>query len=147
MNGIFSTTIPSRQISIAPTRAQQTICGCAPTTALPGWKFLFFGRSAHPEDPKPVNFAARQSLEASEAVSRLHRIKPGKMLFVQQNPAAIDAGAFHNDVLVVSNCNVMLYHESAFRDWREMEENITGRASIPFSSSARLKRISPFPRQ
>jgi succinylarginine dihydrolase len=96
-----------------------------------GVEIFVFGRSAHPEDPKPVKFAARQSLEASEAVSRLHRIKPGKMLFVQQNPAAIDAGAFHNDVLAVSNCNVMLYHESAFGDWRQMEENINRACEYP----------------
>ncbi len=96
-----------------------------------GVEIFVFGRSAHPEDPKPVKFAARQSLEASEAVSRLHRIKPGKMLFVQQNPAAIDAGAFHNDVLAVSNCNVMLYHEAAFGDWRQMEENINRACEYP----------------
>jgi succinylarginine dihydrolase len=96
-----------------------------------GVEIFVFGRSAHPEDPKPVKFAARQSLEASEAVSRLHRMKPGKMLFVQQNPAAIDAGAFHNDVLAMSNCNVMLYHEAAFGDWRQMEENINRACEYP----------------
>lgn len=91
-----------------------------------GLEIFVFGRSANPQMPKPVNFPARQSLEASQAISRLHRVEAGKMLFVQQNPYAIDAGAFHNDVLAVSNLNVLLYHEEAFRDWREMEANITG---------------------
>jgi succinylarginine dihydrolase len=96
-----------------------------------GLEIFVFGRSTHSEVPRPVNFPARQSLEASEAVSRLHRIKPGKTVFIQQHPDAIDAGAFHNDVLAVSNCDVLLYHEAAFRDWREMEENITSACNFP----------------
>jgi succinylarginine dihydrolase len=96
-----------------------------------GLEIFVFGRSADPDLPKPMNFPARQSLEASEAVSRLHKIKPGKKLFVQQNPEAIDAGAFHNDVLAVSNCNVLLYHEAAYRDWQEMEENVRAACGYP----------------
>jgi len=38
------------------------------------------------------------------------------MLFVQQNPIAIEAGAFHNDVVAVGNLNVLLYHAAAFSD-------------------------------
>ena len=90
-----------------------------------GLEIFVFGRSADPRLPKPMKFPARQALEASEAVSRRHKIRPGKKLFVQQNPEAIDAGAFHNDVLAVSNCNVLLYHERAFGDWRAMEKNVT----------------------
>ena len=43
---------------------------------------------------------------------------------MQQSPAAVDAGAFHNDVVAVANCNVLLYHEAAFHGWRETEEAI-----------------------
>ena len=32
----------------------------------------------------------------------------------QQAPAAIDAGAFHNDVVAVSNGNVLMFHAQAF---------------------------------
>ncbi|SEO61174.1 N-succinylarginine dihydrolase [Nitrosovibrio sp. Nv6] len=97
-----------------------------------GLEIFVFGRSANlAHDVKPLKFPARQSLEASEAICRLHQIRHGKTLFVQQNPAAIDAGAFHNDVLAVANCNVLLYHEAAFRDWREMEERITRRCDYP----------------
>jgi succinylarginine dihydrolase len=94
-------------------------------------EIFVFGRSANPGAPKPITFLARQSLEASEAVSRLHKIRPGKKLFIQQNPEAIDAGAFHNDVLAVSNCNILLYHEAAYRNWREMEENVTVACDFP----------------
>jgi succinylarginine dihydrolase len=36
------------------------------------------------------------------------------VVHAQQNPAAIDAGVFHNDVISVGNENVFLYHEHAF---------------------------------
>jgi succinylarginine dihydrolase len=37
-----------------------------------------------------------------------------KTIFAQQNPAVIDAGVFHNDVISVGNQNVLFYHEEAF---------------------------------
>jgi succinylarginine dihydrolase len=45
-------------------------------------------------------------------------------MFVQQNPAAIDAGAFHNDVVAVSNRNVLFVHEKAWVEpiWKELPE-------------------------
>ncbi len=96
-----------------------------------GLEVFVFGRSANPETAKPLKFPARQSLEASEAIARLHQLKPGKKSFIQQNPVAIDAGAFHNDVLAVTNCNVLLYHEAAFQSWREAEEKITEACDHP----------------
>jgi succinylarginine dihydrolase len=96
-----------------------------------GLEVFVFGRSANPGLEKPLKFPARQSLEASEAIARLHQVKSGKKLFVQQNPAAIDAGAFHNDVLAVANCNVLLYHEAAFQNWRETEARITSACDYP----------------
>jgi succinylarginine dihydrolase len=96
-----------------------------------GVEVFVFGRSASRDIPKPLRFPARQSLEASEAIARLHRIKRGKELFVQQNPVGIDAGAFHNDVLAVTNCNVMFYHESAYPDWEETEAKITKACDWP----------------
>jgi succinylarginine dihydrolase len=35
---------------------------------------------------------------------------------LEQNPRAIDAGAFHNDVVAVGNLNVLLVHAAAFAD-------------------------------
>ena len=61
-------------------------------------------------------FPARQHLEASRAVARLHRLDPGRTLFVAQSEAAIAAGAFHNDVVAVANENVLFAHEQAFED-------------------------------
>ena len=58
----------------------------------------------------------RQSCEASESIARLHQLDLKATLFFQQNPEAIAAGAFHNDVVSVGNLNVLLYHARAFRE-------------------------------
>ena len=59
-------------------------------------------------------FPARQHLEASRAIARLHRLDPARTLFVQQSEEAIAAGAFHNDVVAVANEHVLFAHEQAF---------------------------------
>ena len=61
-------------------------------------------------------FPARQHVEASRAVARLHRLDPERTLFVGQSEAAIAAGAFHNDVVAVANQHVLFAHEQAFDD-------------------------------
>ncbi|HUP66874.1 MAG TPA: N-succinylarginine dihydrolase [Sphingomicrobium sp.] len=61
-------------------------------------------------------FPARQHLEASRAISRLHRLDPGRVLFAEQSEEAIAAGAFHNDVVAVANQRVLFAHELAFAD-------------------------------
>jgi succinylarginine dihydrolase len=59
-------------------------------------------------------FPARQHRRASEAIARRHGVT--QKLFVAQSQTAIDAGAFHNDVVAVSNGNVLFAHEQAFAD-------------------------------
>jgi len=61
-------------------------------------------------------FPVRQHAEASRAVARVHRLDPGRTLFVSQSEEAIAAGAFHNDVVAVANENVLFAHEQAFED-------------------------------
>ena len=61
-------------------------------------------------------FPARQNRRASEAVARRHGLDPARTLFVAQSPAAIDAGAFHNDVVAVANEYVLFAHEQAFAE-------------------------------
>ncbi len=64
----------------------------------------------------PQKFPARQTLKASQAVARLHQIPNERCVFVQQSMRAIDAGVFHNDVIAMSNKNIMIYHEASFAD-------------------------------
>jgi succinylarginine dihydrolase len=59
-------------------------------------------------------FPARQHLEASKAIARLHRLDPERTLFAEQSEEAIAAGAFHNDVVAVANERVLFAHEQAF---------------------------------
>ncbi len=81
----------------------------------PGVEVFVFGQEElNPEQPRPHTYGARQTLEASHAVARLHGLDLNRTLFVQQNPDAIDAGVFHNDVIAVGNRNVLLYHRDAF---------------------------------
>ncbi len=61
-------------------------------------------------------FPARQSRRASEAVARLAGLDPARTRFVQQAAAAIEAGAFHNDVVAVANGPVLFCHEQAFEN-------------------------------
>jgi succinylarginine dihydrolase len=83
----------------------------------PGVELFVHGRAAFDTTaPSPTRFPARQTREASEAVARLHRLDPDRVLHVQQNPAVVDAGVFHNDVIAVGNGNLLLYHEHAFVD-------------------------------
>lgn len=76
----------------------------------PGVEVFVYGRSAREEAPR--RFPARQTLEAAQALARLHGAK--RALFVRQNPSAIDAGVFHNDVVAVANERVLFHHEAAF---------------------------------
>ncbi|XKH02550.1 N-succinylarginine dihydrolase [Marinobacter nauticus] len=83
----------------------------------PGVELFVYGKSAfNAEAPAPVRYPARQTLEASQAVARLHGLTDRHAVFAQQNPAAIDAGVFHNDVIAVGNGNVLFYHEQAFME-------------------------------
>ena len=61
-------------------------------------------------------FPARQNRRASEAVARRHGLDPARTLFVAQSQTAIDAGAFHNDVVAVANEHVLFAHEQAFAE-------------------------------
>ena len=61
-------------------------------------------------------FPARQHIEASKAVARLHGLAAERTIFVQQSEEAIAAGAFHNDVVAVANERVLFAHELAFAD-------------------------------
>ncbi|MFT4924943.1 MAG: succinylarginine dihydrolase [Phenylobacterium sp.] len=68
----------------------------------------------------PKKFPARQTLQASEAVIRSHKLAAENVVLTQQNPDVIDQGVFHNDVIAVGNGNVYFYHQDAFLDTDQM---------------------------
>ena len=75
----------------------------------PGLELFVSGRSGGA-------FPARQHEQASRVVARRHGLDPARVLFIEQNPEAIAAGAFHNDVVAVANERVLFVHEQAFAD-------------------------------
>jgi len=78
-----------------------------PAHGEPGVEIFVYGRGGG-------RFPARQHGQASRIVARRHGLDPARVLFVEQNPEAIEAGAFHNDVVAVANERVLLAHEKAF---------------------------------
>jgi len=64
----------------------------------------------------PRRHPARQTRAAQAACARLAGLDEERVLFVRQHPAAIDAGAFHNDVLMVGDAQRVLIHERAWVD-------------------------------
>lgn len=93
----------------------------------PGINLFVYGKVGIPNqngvafsDKNPKNYPARQTLEASQAVARSHLLNPEKVLFVYQNPTAIDEGAFHSDVVAVGNESVLFVHEEAFLDQKTL---------------------------
>lgn len=82
-----------------------------------GVELFAFGRYAFDSSqPQPQKYPARQTFEASQAIARLHGLSEDNTVFMQQNPAVIDQGVFHNDVIAVGNQNVLFYHQQAYLD-------------------------------
>lgn len=88
-----------------------------------GVALYVYGRGAF-EPATDLSFPGRQTREASAAVARQHGTAANRTLFVRQNPAAINMGAFHNDVVAVANKNVFFYHELAFENPARLRSDI-----------------------
>jgi succinylarginine dihydrolase len=99
----------------------------------PGLEIFVYGRGGGP-------FPARQHEQASRVVARRHRLRPDRVLFVEQSPEAIAAGAFHNDVVAVANERVLFAHERAFADpegtYRAIRETFSEAEIIEVPDSA-----------
>jgi len=111
-----------------------------------GIELFVYGRESFERaDSRPKVFPARQTLEASSAIARLHRLDPSKTVFARQNPSAVDAGVFHNDVISVGNGNVFLYHSQAFADTGSVISEL--RSTFRESYDAELIAIEVSPHQ
>ncbi len=89
-------------------------CRLAASHGERGVELFVYGRSAFSKT-ETSRFIGRQAMEASHIVATQHQLwAGGGALLAQQGRAAIDAGAFHNDVVAVSNGNVLLFHAEAF---------------------------------
>ena len=79
----------------------------------PGVELFVYGRDA---GESMVGFPARQTRLASESIARSHGLGEAESLFVRQSRTAIEAGAFHNDVVCVGTLDTLFFHEMAFDD-------------------------------
>jgi succinylarginine dihydrolase len=73
-----------------------------------GLNVFVFGR------PRGGPYPERQALRASQAVARLAGLAADDAVFALQAGQAVEAGAFHNDVVAVANERVLLAHPEAF---------------------------------
>jgi succinylarginine dihydrolase len=81
----------------------------------------------------PARYPARQTLEASEALARLHGVPWERCSFPQQAPAGIDGGAFHSDVLAVGTGGFLMLHEQAFVEVRAFLQELGVRLGPGFT--------------
>jgi len=78
-----------------------------------GVELFVYGREA---GESTIGFPARQSKLASESIARAHGLRPERTVFARQAKRAIQAGAFHNDVVCVGTLETLFFHEHAFED-------------------------------
>lgn len=90
----------------------------------------------------PETFPARQTKLASQSIARLHHLNSYDTFFLQQHPAAIDAGVFHNDVISVGNQNVLLCQEFSFVDQTDQLQRIRDRFETKFQQPLHIIEFS-----
>ncbi|MHA7901113.1 MAG: N-succinylarginine dihydrolase [Henriciella sp.] len=81
-----------------------------------GVELFVYGREA---GESVIGFPARQTKLASESIARGHNLTPDRTVFARQAAKAINAGAFHNDVVCVGTLDTLFFHEFAFEDTNE----------------------------
>ena len=79
-----------------------------------GVEFFVYGKHGARPGKQPHRYPARQTRLASEAIARLHGLASTQTVYAQQEPAVIDDGVFHNDVIAVGNLDLLFCHEQAF---------------------------------
>ena len=95
------------------------LCG---TRGAQGVELFVYGRDGYAAH-RP-GYPARQTVQASQAIARAHLLDSNRTVYALQSDAAIDAGAFHNDVVCVGALQTLFYHELAFADTSRMQADI-----------------------
>lgn len=98
----------------------------APTHGEPGIHFFVFGRDG--DQPAVINgIPRRQTQLAGQLISESHGHDSAAVLFARQSNTAIEAGAFHNDVVSVANQTVLFTHSTAFDEPAELYSTLDAR--------------------
>lgn len=80
-----------------------------------GVELFVHGRNAFDSSVR-TDFPARQTLQSGHIIATKHGLSGARTVFAQQATRAIDAGAFHNDVVCVGARQCLFYHEYAFEN-------------------------------
>lgn len=96
-----------------------------------GVELFVYGRDGY--DPQRAGFPARQTLQSVQAIVRSHHLNMSHTVIARQSDAAIDAGAFHNDVVSVGAKETLFFHEFAFADTKKLKDDITRAANGLFT--------------
>ena len=96
-----------------------------------GVELFVYGRDGYAAH-RP-GYPARQTRQASQAIARAHGLNLSRTVFALQSDTAIDAGAFHNDVVCVGALQTLFYHEAAFADTAAIQADITQAAEGVFT--------------
>jgi succinylarginine dihydrolase len=103
-----------------------------PSHGQAGVELFIYGRDEG-SGALPARFPARQTKRASAAIAHLHRLPEARTILAQQHPRAIDAGVFHNDVIAMSNENVLIYHEHTFLEEAATLAELRRKADFPLT--------------
>ncbi|RMH28785.1 MAG: N-succinylarginine dihydrolase [Planctomycetota bacterium] len=103
----------------------------APSHGDPGVELFVYGVNAMDPSMTTRKYPTRQARSACEAIARMHRLDPSRVVFARQHPDAIDAGVFHNDVIATGNELVFLYHEQAFAMSRSLITDLSAPLGKP----------------
>jgi succinylarginine dihydrolase len=107
------------QPSFADEGAANHVRLCAEPGA-PGVNLFVWGRDAY--EPWRGEHPARQTRQAFEAIARRHGC--ARAVYARQSARAIEAGAFHNDVVCVGTRTCLFYHQLAFADVAAMQDDV-----------------------
>lgn len=100
----------------------------------PGIHLFVYGKKALGSHKiAPVIYPARQTYESCQIIARQHGLNPDNVIFAQQHPDAIDHGVFHNDVIAVANESVLLVHELAYVNQKNVINDLKSKSPYPLS--------------
>ena len=108
----------------------------AEPSGAPGVDLFVWSRD--PGEPWTGVHPGRQSLWASQALARAHAVR--RPVLARQSFAAVEAGAFHNDVVCVGAGPVLFFHEAAFEDRTALERDVRAAAQGLFEPEFRMVR-------
>ena len=95
-----------------------------------GLEIFIYGRDGF--ENYDAKFPARQTRQTGEIISRFHGLDDAHTIHSRQSKKAIEAGAFHNDVVAVTNKNLLFFHEYAFEDKDGLQNEIKQKAQNLF---------------